>query len=449
VGIQGKGIRRVTSGFLRNKKRYASIHDNDEAKSEAEPFVPLTASDPTVESRQVSVAQYKPLLMHFAVRLCIAVTLCVFLLMAGEIYSYFHYLPAASDVMELAVKLELAQKESPAEHEYWKEFAQANKTTYYPWVLWRRKPYHGEVISINDDGVRRTLHTRCDDKTFTIWMFGDSVMWGAGAPDTETIPSLIAADYEKAARPVCIVNYAEKGWSNTQELIGLMEGLKHASRRPDLVLFYDGGSEAFTAFQSHQADVHSNYTSFKNFLDKWGAGQKAHFSYFSQTNTYRFLDRIAAKAPFHRKQEAAAVAESDPAVMAVEVVQNYIQNMEIINALGKQFGFRAIFAWYPNMAVSHKELTPDEQKVLAQEYTKFPGMGAMYEAVYKRARELNPPGLLYMGDLLDDQKASLYVGISHLKPEGNQIVADHLFNILDQAGPSTQATAPATSAHGH
>ena len=306
------------------------------------------------------------------------------------------------------------------------------------------------MISINQEGVRRTLHTRCDDKTFTIWMFGDSVMWGAGAPDAETIPSLIAADYEKAGRPVCIVNYAEKGWSNTQEMIGLMEELKHASRKPDIALFYDGGTEAFTAYQSDQADVHSNYTSFKNFLDNWGAGQKADFSYLSQTNTYRFLEKIAAKAPFHRQPEAAAATSPDPTSMADDVVGNYVQNMEIINALGKQFGFRAIFAWYPNMAVSHKQLTPDEQKTLAQEYTKYPGMGEMYAAVYKRARELNPPGLLYMGDLLDDQKASLYVGISHLKSEGNQIVADHLFEILEQHSttpPTTQASA--ASAHGH
>ena len=70
------------------------------------------------------------------------------------------------------------------------------------------------------------------------------------------------------------MNYAEKGWSNTQEMIGLIEQLKHATRKPDIVLFYDGGTEAFAAYQSDQADVHSNYNSFKNFLDNWGATQK-------------------------------------------------------------------------------------------------------------------------------------------------------------------------------
>src|SRR5580698_8792088 len=141
--------------------------------------------------------QYTSLLKYFAVRLCVAVTLCVILLGAVEFYSYKRYLPVG-DPLEPAVKLDMAATGSAAEREYWKEFEQANKVTYHQYVLWRRAPYQGEAISINQDGVRRTLHTQCGDndndndnakdKTFTIWMFGDSVMWGSGSPDAETIP---------------------------------------------------------------------------------------------------------------------------------------------------------------------------------------------------------------------------------------------------------------------
>ena len=55
------------------------------------------------------------------------------------------------------------------------------------------------------------------------------------------------------------------------------------------------------------------------------------------------------------------------------------------------------------------------------------------------------PDLIYLGDLLDDQKDSLYVGISHLKPEGNQIVADHLFEILQKAESATPKSSRAKS----
>jgi hypothetical protein len=396
--------------------------------------VPIAESDQTVERSHTPATQYKSLLKSFAARFCVAVTLAVLLLAAVEFYSYRRYLPADRDVMEPAVKLDLAEGGSPAEREYWKEFEQANKVTYHQYVLWRRAPYTGEVLAIDQDGVRRTPHTQCtnnkDDKTLTIWTFGDSVMWGAGSPDEETIPAFITRDYEKSGRSVCIVNYAEKGWANTQETIGLIEQLKHAARKPDIVLFYDGGTEAFAAYQSGRADVHSNYNSFKNFLDNWGASQKAGFSYLRQTNTYRFLEKIAIRAPFHNQKNEVPKPTRDAEALSAAVVENYLQNIDIVNLLAKQYGFRAIFAWYPNMPVGHKALTPYEQQVLNMEYQKFPGLDQMYQATYQRGREINRPDFHYLGDLLDDQKDSLYVGISHLKPAGNQIVADRLFDIL-------------------
>ena len=107
--------------------------------------------------------------------------------------------------------------------------------------------------------------------------------------------------------------------------------------------------------------------------------------------------------------------------------------MEFVNLMGKQYHFQPVFAWYPNMAVGHKELTSYEQQVLASEYHQFPGLDLIYKVAYDKARDLHRPDLIYLGDMLDNQKDSLYVGISHLKPEGNQIVADHLFEILEHA----------------
>ena len=399
--------------------------------------MPLTESEHKVEVSQVSTTDYLPLLKRFAVRLCVAVTLAVALLVAGEFYSYWRYLPAARDTMEPAVKLDLSERGSAAEREYWREFELANKVTYHPYVLWRRRPYQGQLLAIDENGVRRTLNAQCEDKTFTIWMFGDSVMWGAGSPDATTIPSLVAADYQKAGKRVCIVNYAEKGWSSTQELIGLIEQLKHASPKPAIVLFYDGGTEAFTAYQSGVVDVHSNYNGFKEYLDNWSVARKVGFSYLRETNTYHFLEKIALRAPFHTKQTA-ATPDRDVEGLSQAVVENYVQNMNTVELLAEEYGFRPIFAWYPNLAVGRKEQTPFEQEVLRMEYQKFPGLGTMYQAAYEKARQINRPDFHYFGDLLDDQKGSLYVGISHLKPEGNQIVADRLFELFERTPTTPQ-----------
>jgi hypothetical protein len=50
---------------------------------------------------------------------------------------------------------------------------------------------------------------------------------------------------------------------------------------------------------------------------------------------------------------------------------------------------------------------------------------------------------------VDDQKASLYVGISHMKPEGNEIVADRLFEILEHPASANpvNTSSPVSSTH--
>jgi hypothetical protein len=91
---------------------------------EVSQFVPLTKTDPIVEtldSRQAFMAQYTSLLKHFAVRVCIAVTLGVFLLTAFEVYAFLHFHPGVN-ATELAAKVETVKNESPAEREYWAEF---------------------------------------------------------------------------------------------------------------------------------------------------------------------------------------------------------------------------------------------------------------------------------------------------------------------------------------
>ena len=371
---------------------------------------------------------YKSLVSIFLVRLCVALTLALIFIVGVEMYAYRRGIEnqhAMGPEVEAAVV-----QGTEEERQYWKEQQPAQKVQYEPYVLWRRAPFDGKAISINADGIRRTLHTHCDAATFTVWMFGDSVMWGWGSPDSETIPSLVAADYERAGRQVCIVNYGEKGWANTQELFALIQQLKHADRKPDAVLFYDGGTEAFTAWENRQVDVHSNYLEFRNYLEGWITEKKSGFSYLSRTNTYRFLKNIAARVS-PEEQASDSVSENEAETWSQAIMQNYQANMDVIELLAKQYSFRPIFVWYPNMAVGHKQLTAEEADVGRRVTKKFPGMDLVYRAAYEKCREVSRPDLYYLGDLLDDTKTPLYRGIAHLSAAGNQIAADRLFQILE------------------
>ncbi|MGA9413733.1 MAG: SGNH/GDSL hydrolase family protein [Terriglobales bacterium] len=383
---------------------------------------------------------YRSIARSFFLRVCVAVTLALILVVGVELFTYWR---GVENQHTMGPEVDAAVVEgTPEEREYWKEQQPAQRVQYEPYVLWRRAPFNGSAISIDADGIRRTLHNHCDAKTFTVWMFGDSVMWGWGSPDSETIPSLVAADYEKAGKQVCIVNYGEKGWANTQELFELIQELKHADRKPDAVLFYDGGTEAFTAYENKKVDVHSNYLDFKNYLEGWITEKKSGFSYLSRSNTYHLLENIAAKvsakvAP--KRDKSDTVNESEAETWSRAIMQNYRENMDIIDLLAKQYGFRPIFAWYPNMDVGHKQLTPDEAVLDRRLKKKFPGMDLVYRAAYERCREVSRPDLYYLGDLLDDTKAPLYRGIAHLNATGNQMAADRLFQILENPPNQTIA----------
>ena len=383
-----------------------------------------------------STPDYRSLVRVFLVRLCVALTLALIFMVGFEMYAYRR---GTENQHAMGPEVEAAVVQgTEEERQYWKEQQPAQKVQYEPYVLWRRAPFNGKAISINADGIRRTLHSHCDAAAFTVWMFGDSVMWGWGSPDSETIPSLVAADYERAGRQVCIVNYGEKGWANTQELFALIQQLKHAERKPDAVLFYDGGTEAFTAYENRQVDVHSNYLDFRNYLEGWITEKKSGFSYLSRSNTYRLLKNMAAIVSRQEKVND-SVSESDAQTWSRAIMQNYQDNMDIIELLAKKYGFRPIFVWYPNMAVGHKQLTAEEADVGRRVKKRFPGMDLVYRAAYERAREVSRRDLYYLGDLLDDTQAPLYRGIAHLNVTGNQIAADRLFEILENPPKSVVA----------
>jgi hypothetical protein len=404
--------------------------------SELSPLPSTTEDEANAGARLRPATSDRSLARNFLLRLCVAVTLALTLVVGVEMFTYWRGIENQHSV---GPEIEAAVVQGTAEErEYWREQQPSQKVQYEPYVLWRRAPFNGSAISINADGIRRTLHTHCDASTFTIWMFGDSVMWGWGSPDSETIPSLVAADYERAGRQVCIVNYGEKGWANTQELFELVQELKHTDRRPDVVLFYDGGTEAFTAYENKKVDVHSNYLDFKNYLDSWITERKSGFSYLSRSNTYRLLENIAARVS-PKEDSKDNVSENDAQTWSYAIMQNYQENMDIIELLAKQYSFRPIFAWYPNMAVGHKQLTPEEAELSWRLKKRFPAMDLVYRAAYERCREVSRPDLYYLGDLLDDTTTQLYRGIAHLNATGNQIAADRLFQILEN--PPTQGTA--------
>ncbi|MEM7302347.1 MAG: SGNH/GDSL hydrolase family protein [Pseudomonadota bacterium] len=110
-------------------------------------------------------------------------------------------------------------------------------TAYRPFVGYRRNGFKGSVVNIlEDSGFRISTNHAIDN---SVWFFGGSSMWGTGATDSTTIPSLYASKTGEQ-----VLNLGESGYNSLQELaqlnIMLARGL-----RPAKVVFYDGFNDSY------------------------------------------------------------------------------------------------------------------------------------------------------------------------------------------------------------
>ena len=145
------------------------------------------------------------------------------------------------------------------------EYCEQNKEVameWHPYVYWRRRPLQAEHINIDERGYRLSWNrpatpSGCDVDRARIFVLGGSTIWGPAVRDDYTVPSHLSKLLAKADLCVEILNLGEQGYVNTQELILLLRHLQRGDI-PDLVLFYDGVNELFSAYQNSEVGMPQN-----------------------------------------------------------------------------------------------------------------------------------------------------------------------------------------------
>jgi len=111
----------------------------------------------------------------------------------------------------------------PWAKEYAAEFRASTQMEWRPYVLWRRRPFSGRLINVDESGLRRTWNPAGSEVgAARIFAFGGSTLWGNGARDEHTIPSYVSRLLNDAGRPVRVTNFGELGFVSSQNLVSLM-----------------------------------------------------------------------------------------------------------------------------------------------------------------------------------------------------------------------------------
>ena len=315
--------------------------------------------------------------------------------------------------------MELAYfRQRPWARDYWVELEAALATFQYrPYVLWRMAAYKGRYIHVDSDGLRVTPGAECQESAYRVWVFGGSTVWGAGSPDGQTIPSYLQRLISRRrARPVCVTNFGQLGFTSTQGVIELTCELQHRAR-PDFVIFYDGVNDIVSAYGYLRAGLHLAYPEIRRRVEsqRLDAPQSTLVEdLLLWSNQYRLIRRLLARPA------VAPVSEPRPPSLAEDVVTTYLANVRLVTSLAKGYGFRVAFFWQPNLAVGEKPLTPSESQ-MRQNLTYGPFARQVHNRLVYQA--VAAAGVHNLADVFSSYPGDAYIDWNHTTPEANQIIA--------------------------
>ena len=323
----------------------------------------------------------------------------------------------------------------PWAKQYWKEFTLSRPLLYREYVIWRRAPFEGNFININGDGIRLTPGAVCSANSYKVFTFGGSTMWGTGSPDWGTIPAYLQADLTALRHgPVCVMNFGESAFVSTQGVIELIRQLQ-SGNVPDLVIFYDGVNDVYAAYQSGRS-THQNFDQIAAKLKK-GESPLSFVAWIESSNSFHLFKRLVAKLRQKPRKSADLVTYKtmgiDTATLSDSVVERYISNYEIVDALAQKYRFKFLFFWQPVISIGDKPLTSEEQEMRRRMEPMEPDVIELYESVYRRVQQVAKKyeNLYFMVNIFDEYEPLVWIDEAHVTPVGNRMIAQKMFKSLE------------------
>ncbi len=286
------------------------------------------------------------------------------------------------------------------------------------YVGWMNRPYRGQTLTIGANGLRHTPGAVCEPDAVRVFAFGGSTMWGEGAPDARTIPAYLQAQLAPHLnRPLCVTNYGQRAWVSTQSLVKLIIELQRG-HVPDVVVFYDGYNDVYAGYATGRVGVPENFLQLAEFKQEHRAGKRALIRMAKKTQLGQLVTKLTAT-------RANSTRDIEPNRMAEDIVDAYLQVMQITAALAETYGFAYTFFWQPQLAAGIKPLSDGERAILANHPWLPPAVRTLTDAVYARIETLT----LARSDLVDlshvfagvDER--VYIDPAHITSTGNRIVA--------------------------
>ncbi|MDH7448042.1 SGNH/GDSL hydrolase family protein [Aquimarina sp. 2201CG14-23] len=296
-----------------------------------------------------------------------------------------------------------------------------------PYVHYRLKEFNGTYQNVNSNGSRKTinLNLKNTENALKIFCFGGSTIFGTGARDEFSIPSLLSKYIYKnyPNRNIEITNFGCHGYIRNIENIQLQLEILN-NNIPDIVIFYDGVNEIISAQENNKAGYPTNASYRKNeFKTGTSYAKKISFLYAS-SNIKRFITYLQRKV-FKKKTTEVTTLGNLPQ----EIATQYTRSIKITKALSAEYDFE-VYNFLQPVIFLDKPLS-EYEKLMAKKSTY---LKELYLDSYKYILQNNElkkdSTFINISAIFEQNSTQIYTDFCHIAERGNDSIAKRIFNTI-------------------
>lgn len=259
-----------------------------------------------------------------------------------------------------------------------------------------------------------------------VWFFGGSTVEGEYE---NWLPVEFAKRCLESGRPCSVKNWGQSAYQIHQEKYLFMELLR-SQPPPDIAIFYDGVNE-----------IDNNKTK-----QVFSAATTVNLGLFhSQPNEHSLVRRLSRRTvksvamlqsllnhrpiPIYGMEMAGLPWEKSERFSTV--LENYVFNVRVVEALCNEYGIRCFFVWQPELLT--REWLSEEERRLAESLEEFRDVRlATYAAIRDDPWLRSKANFLYLADLFRDLRRQVYKTHCHFTRESraNYYVAQRLHRFV-------------------
>ncbi|HJQ33070.1 MAG TPA: SGNH/GDSL hydrolase family protein [Pyrinomonadaceae bacterium] len=314
-------------------------------------------------------------------------------------------------------------------------YSPARAFAYEPFTEFRERPYAGRYVNVDAGGFRLTKGQGPwppdREKYFNVFLFGGSTTFGFGVPDAETVASHLQTllSGRGPVKEVRVYNFGRGSYYSTQERI-LFEKLVAAGFRPDVAVFIDGLNDSH-----HYDDRPSSAARVESALEGRPAAVTNVLTKVPMVRAAlaagRWLGVGSSDEPAREWAETPQdrAACGDEAVL-LSVVNRYVENKRISEAVAAAYGVKTLFVWQPVAVYKY-----DQRYNLfaADDHPRKACVEGAYPLMAKFAAQ-HPLGdnFLWGADIQQGVPEPLYVDALHYSGKMSELFARSIADALNE-----------------